>query len=90
MCWCYNDSRIYNKGCDEMKKIKSKGSLGYLKPDLAQQWHPSKNGDLTPFDVAPNSHKRIWWMCPYGHEWEDEVVKRNYGKGCPYDSRKKS
>ena len=21
-------------------------------PELAKQWHPTKNGDLTPFDVV--------------------------------------
>jgi hypothetical protein len=59
-------------------------SLGFLRPDLAKEWHPTKN-KVTPYDVAQFSHKRIWWSCMHGHEWRSEVANRtNMGSGCPY------
>ena len=39
------------------KKLLKKYSLARLKPILASQWHPTKNGDLTPEDVTPGSKK---------------------------------
>jgi len=66
--------------------IIQENSLGATNPSLAEQWHPTKNGDLTPFDVAPSGSKRVWWKCPRGndHEWEATVNKRTAGgTGCP-------
>ncbi|MBT3221515.1 MAG: zinc-ribbon domain-containing protein [Proteobacteria bacterium] len=60
-------------------------SLASLHPDLAAQWHPSKNGSLTPDKVVAGSNKKAWWKCPDGpdHEWETSVRNRTIGKGCP-------
>jgi hypothetical protein len=55
-------------------------------PHLAEEWHPSKNGTLTPRDVTSKSKERIWWKCPEGpdHEWEATVNSRtSLGTGCP-------
>lgn len=59
--------------------------LATINPELAKEWHPSKNGDLTPFDVGSGSHKKVWWKCPKGddHEWQTTVKHRSYGTGCP-------
>jgi DNA-directed RNA polymerase subunit RPC12/RpoP len=61
-------------------------SLLNTNPDLAKEWHPTKNAPLTPKDVAPNSNKKAWWVCGRGHEWEAMVSNRNQGAGCPYCS----
>jgi hypothetical protein len=53
-------------------------------PSLALQWHPNRNGTLTPRDVTPHSHKRVWWRCESGHEWEARVDRRSRGNGCPH------
>ena len=54
-------------------------------PDLAAQWHPTKNGDLTPQDVVAGTNKRIWWKCPEApdHEWRATGSGRVIGSGCP-------
>ncbi|MDD5511235.1 MAG: zinc-ribbon domain-containing protein [Dehalococcoidales bacterium] len=62
--------------------------LATLNPSLARQWHPTKNGQLTPNDVTANSRKKVWWLCPEGHEWQSLITSRNYGSGCPYCTRK--
>jgi hypothetical protein len=58
--------------------------LQTINPELAKQWHPKKNGRLTPQDVTPNSDKKAWWICGSGHEWKATISNRNRGRGCPY------
>jgi hypothetical protein len=64
-------------------------SLATLFPELAEQWHPTKNGDLTPADVTCGSKKLVWWDCPEGpdHVFQSEVRSRTKstspGAGCP-------
>lgn len=52
-------------------------------PEVAQQWHPTKNGLLTPEQVLPGSHRMVWWICQKGHEWRAQVKSRTSGCGCP-------
>ncbi len=50
------------------------------------EWHPTKNGDLTPDQVAYKSNKVVWWKCEAkGHEWEAMILNRTQNKSnCPY------
>lgn len=64
-------------------------SLADLHPDLASEWHPSLNGNLTPRDVKAGSNKKVWWMDGFGHEWDAVICSRVSGRGCPYCSGKK-
>jgi hypothetical protein len=59
------------------------------RPDLARQWHPTRNGSLTPADVTPGSEKKVWWRCERNpaHEWEAIVGHRSRGRGCLQCSR---
>ncbi|MDO5785126.1 MAG: zinc-ribbon domain-containing protein [Eubacteriales bacterium] len=63
--------------------------MEYNREDLLRQWHPSKNGDLTPRKVTYGSQKKIWWRCEKGHEWPAAVYTRTTGTGCPYCSGRK-
>ena len=61
--------------------------LSKTHPELAAQWHPTRNEGLTPEDVRANSYKKVWWRCAKGHDWKVAVNKRtksNYG--CSYCS----
>jgi superfamily II DNA or RNA helicase len=51
-------------------------SLANADPEIAAQWHPTKNGSVTPADVRPNSFKKRWWKCEKGHEFEAMPVYR--------------
>ena len=65
-------------------------SLASEYPNIAKEWHPTKNGSLTPVDVAPFSNKKVWWMCYKGHEWSAAISART-GKahsGCPVCSNR--
>jgi hypothetical protein len=50
-------------------KQRINNNLLAVNPELAKEWHPTKNGDLTPEKVTPGSSKKVWWVCKKGHEW---------------------
>lgn len=59
-------------------------SLAALRPDIAKDWHPTKNKHLTPNDVIAGGSARVWWICKHGHDWQTTVGLRvNAGTGCP-------
>ncbi len=58
-------------------------------PDLAKEWHPTRNGGLTPDSVLCGSAKRIWWIGKCGHEYEQSIINRVNGGNCPYCSHQR-
>jgi len=68
--------------CHGSKTCRS-NSLSTLNPKLAKEWHPTKNGKLTPNDVTTHSGASIWWIDKKGHEWQAQVNSRSNGSGCP-------
>jgi DNA-directed RNA polymerase subunit RPC12/RpoP len=63
---------------------KENNSLGSRFPEVAALWHPTKNGDLTPFMFSPNSYVQVWWKGQCGHEWDSRITVMTRGAGCPY------
>lgn len=61
--------------------------LRQVLPEIASQWHPTKNGTkLTPDTVTPDSKRTVWWLAECcGYEWEEQVKSRNKYKRqhCP-------
>lgn len=60
-------------------------------PEIAKQWHPTKNGSLKTSDFTSGSGKKVFWLCPSKcymgclHEWETSISNRSKrGDGCPY------
>ena len=74
--------------------------LQTVNPELAGQWHPTKNGDLKPTQVTANTSKKVWWLYSYdvpkdysvehlrgkrfNFEWQAAISKRNEGHACPF------
>lgn len=52
------------------------------KKNLAKEWHSKNNVSFE--HVRPSSHKKYWWLCDKGHEWEARADHRSNGSGCPY------
>lgn len=76
--------------CTGVSVIPHETDLATVNPELAAQWHPTKNGDLTPDMVKPQSNKKAWWLCPTcGREWEACISHRFHGNGCPTCSKQK-
>ena len=85
-CWC---NIVSNKGCGfcDGKQVNLLNCLETKNPDLAKEWHPTLNGDLTPFNITSNSNQSIWWQCSKNskHIWKTTVSNRNgLNSGCPY------
>jgi hypothetical protein len=64
--------------------VKRSDSLESEYPELAKQWHSSKNALLTASDVTPHSGQKVWWSCSNGHDWRAVINSRTRGHGCPY------
>jgi len=68
-------------------RVSKTNSLKVLYPHLAREWHPTKNGKLTPSKIVAGSHKQVWWKCQKGkdHEWRTTVKNRSTaGNDCPF------
>jgi len=72
--------------CTNKLPIGGETDLSTLYPDIAREWHPTKNGTLKAYDVLPNSNKSVWWICEHHHEWKTKISHRASGTDCPYCS----
>lgn len=80
------NARTVGNGCPEcIGRVLKPGvnDLATINPELAVQWHPTKNAELTPNQVFPSSNRKVWWECSEGHEWDAAVNNRAQGSGCP-------
>jgi hypothetical protein len=65
--------------------VKKSGSLSDAFPEIAKQWHPSRNLPLLPSQFTSGSRRKIWWRCKRGHSWRAAISNRIYGEtDCPY------
>jgi hypothetical protein len=47
-------------------------------PEIASQWHPTRNGKLTPQTVVWDSQRTVWWRADCcGHEWQETPRSRD-------------
>ena len=64
-----------------------RNSVMNVDPDLAAEFHPTKNGKLTTNEFTVGSGRKVWWLCPdkeCGHSWKTAVLnRRNMRTGCP-------
>ena len=75
--------------CAGRHVIKGENDLQTVNPDLAKEWNYEKNDGLTPADVMPSSHNKVWWKCSNNHEWQARIADRNRGRGCRFCRKKK-
>ena len=86
---------------EQFSSKKYTNSLAYCNPDIAAEWHPTKNGNMTPEKISKGSRRIVWWLGKCGHEWPAKVGERtrpitmrkngriNKPRGCPYCSGKR-
>ena len=81
-------SRVAGSGCPvcaNRKILLNENDLATEFPEIAAQWHPEKDGILTPQQVTPCSNRKIWWKCELGHSYQAVIGARTMsGNGCPY------
>lgn len=58
-------NRVAGTGCPACagQVVTAKNCLAATRPDIAKEFHPTKNGPLTPYDMTFASNKRVWWHC---------------------------
>jgi hypothetical protein len=88
------NARVRGNGCPYCsgRMVLPEDSLAVKNFKVASEWHPHKNGTLTPSDVAVSSNKKVWWLCSKGidHEWEAKISNRTVLKqGCSICSNQK-
>ena len=83
-----NNRALLGRGCPccaNKTIVVGINDLATTHPDIAKEWHPTKNGDLTPQKVTHGSGKKVWWLCAEGHEYKATVLHRTQpnGTNCP-------
>ncbi|MDF2534446.1 MAG: putative zinc-ribbon domain protein [Bacillales bacterium] len=79
------------KQAENIKKalIERRGSLLEHHPELANEWHPFKNGTFTPNEISPCSDIHVWWLGACNHEWQTTPSNRvRMNSGCPICNNK--
>ena len=68
-----NSRTIYGSRCRKCGEVRN--PLSQVAPDIAKQWHPTKNGKLTPDAISAGSRQRVWWLCSVApsHQWQAGV-----------------
>lgn len=96
--------RVNGKNCPYLGKNQFSLLIGFndlatVNPQLAREWHPTKNGNLTPKDVTCGSNRKVWWQKKildentniyYDVEWKAVISSRNKGQNCPLDIASKT
>ena len=88
------NNRVCNKTgcpyCNGKKVLPGFNDLSTICPEIAAEWHPSLNGDLSPSEVTRSSSKQVMWLCPLGHAYPARIHSRtSHNTGCPYCSGNK-
>src|SRR3989442_1002730 len=47
--------------CSGLRVLREE-SFAALHPKIVAEWHPTRNGGLDPWSLAPRSNKRVWWQ----------------------------
>lgn len=69
--------------CSGRYPIKGETDLFTTHPDLCKEWNYKKN-EQSPEIYSFGSHKKVWWICEKGHEWEAIINNRaRHDHRCP-------
>lgn len=63
-----------------------RNSMRQTHPELAKEFHPTKNGKLTPDNIITGTAKRLWWICSKCEkQWKTKGTTRvsKGGSNCP-------
>lgn len=82
---------VQSTGCPYCSSTNKKVLRGFndletLFPEIAKEWHLTKNGNVFASDVAAKSGQQYWWICSQNkdHEWLTTIHNRTgLNSGCP-------
>jgi hypothetical protein len=83
------NNRTRGAGCPFCtgRRVSVTNSLATLFPAVAVEWHPTRNGVLTPADVVAGATRVVYWQCPRDarHVWRSNVRERTRSlSSCPF------
>ena len=55
--------------CSNKKVLEGYNDLTTTNPSIAKEWNFKRNA-LLPTEIQSGSNKKVWWICPNGHEYE--------------------
>ena len=87
--------RVQGHGCPccHSKIVCDSNSFLVNYPEIAAEWHPTKNGNAKPSDFTYGSKFIAWWKCSknISHEWPSQIHSRTARKtGCIHCKPKSS
>jgi very-short-patch-repair endonuclease len=56
--------------CSGRFAIVGETDLATTNPDIAKQWHPTKNDGLLSSQIKAGSGRKVWWLGDCGHSWQ--------------------
>jgi hypothetical protein len=87
--------RVAARGCSDCIKEAnrlSRDNLTITHPDIAAQWHPTKNGDSLASHYTHGSKHEATWLCEKGdepHVYSMRIERKIHGEyGCPVCSNR--
>lgn len=85
-------TRVAGQGCSvcaNKQVLAGFNDLVTMNAAVAKEWHPTLNNKLSPAMVTAGSGKKVKWLCPLNHVYQQVVAKRAAGSGCPICANKK-
>ena len=69
--------------------MKGFNDLFTTNPEIIEQWDFDKNKDINPYTLSKGSQRKAWWKCPKGHSYQQIIISKTDGVGCPICNGKK-
>ena len=92
--WQASIAKRWTTGCprDAGKVLTIENSLQVKFPNIASDFHPTKNNLIKLEELFASSNKKIWWICKTcKNEWNATVNNRTNKKTtCPYCMNRKT
>lgn len=87
------DRTVHGSGCPFCagKRASITNCLATKHPEIAREWHPTRNAPLTPRDVTAGSSRRVWWRCrrQSNHAWQAPISNRTNPQTGLYSSERR-
>jgi hypothetical protein len=79
--------RTHGEGCDPCRRARlraSKDNLAVTHPQIAAQWHPSRNNGPGPEEYTHGSNEVVIWLCQTSaaHWYPQRIDRKVAGYGC--------
>ena len=78
--------------CSGNKVLKGFNDIQTTYPEIAKEWHPTKNQGLEPTEVSKGYTKKVWFLCSECHNAYESFIGnkiKGFGK-CPVCSPRKT